>query len=79
MQIFTDILTLISNCIFNYKELIPGDINDDIYVLKENITDQEACRMTAHAAKAANSYQCLQLYFVISLSFSLLREMFLHR
>lgn len=41
MQSFADTLTLISNCIFNYNELIPGDINDDICILKENITDEE--------------------------------------
>lgn len=41
MQSFTDTLILIINCIFKDNELIPGYMNDGIYILKENITDQE--------------------------------------
>lgn len=38
---------------FNYNGLIPGDMNDDIYILKENITDEEGMQNDRPCCKSS--------------------------
>lgn len=53
MQSATDILTSISNCNFNHNELIPDDMSDGIYILKQHMTDQEGMQNDSLCSKSS--------------------------